>query len=255
MEQVCAKLKTSLILSSKCPKHSEYIKKYQSKNFLPSALSDLDISTFNEIKDCPDCDEIIKKIVNSCDAILKLSASIKDKLQANVTQGRDCPYVSLDRDKCCICKTMIREEIGVTSFLFSTNDPEKMGMKKKRFKELILCGNCSPLYDRPEKVRCLMCEAHAPNYSWIRINRLGGSQEFYITCSVECQEKYYDFIIRRCFICTGKGNFRCGRCNQALYCSKMCQKKDWNYHKNDCNNCIMIKDTPKEFTFKDDAPE
>jgi len=39
-----------------------------------------------------------------------------------------------------------------------------------------------------------------------------------------------------CNICGSKETFLCGGCNQAHYCSKECQKKDWPIHRQTCAN-------------------
>jgi len=42
---------------------------------------------------------------------------------------------------------------------------------------------------------------------------------------------------KQCFIC-GENNLplkKCSRCRIAVYCSVECQKKDWMWHKLNCN--------------------
>ena len=44
---------------------------------------------------------------------------------------------------------------------------------------------------------------------------------------------------KRCDVCNGsKLNhklFKCNRCKNRYYCSKQCQKNDWNDHRNKCH--------------------
>ena len=39
-----------------------------------------------------------------------------------------------------------------------------------------------------------------------------------------------------CFMCHQPAHKRCKKCNNALYCSTECQKKDWSLHRTLCNN-------------------
>eukprot|EP01130_Rhizamoeba_saxonica_P004753 TRINITY_DN1928_c0_g2_i1.p1 TRINITY_DN1928_c0_g2~~TRINITY_DN1928_c0_g2_i1.p1 ORF type:complete len:194 (+),score=49.22 TRINITY_DN1928_c0_g2_i1:32-613(+) len=45
--------------------------------------------------------------------------------------------------------------------------------------------------------------------------------------------------------CTNTGDSKCGRCKQARYCSKACQKLDWPKHKQSCGNDVGLFHTSK----------
>jgi len=38
-----------------------------------------------------------------------------------------------------------------------------------------------------------------------------------------------------CKVCNNDALFKCSKCNISMYCSRECQIKDWNLHKNECN--------------------
>ena len=37
-----------------------------------------------------------------------------------------------------------------------------------------------------------------------------------------------------CKVCSKKSRFKCDQCGKIAYCSRECQFKDWNRHKNNC---------------------
>jgi len=39
----------------------------------------------------------------------------------------------------------------------------------------------------------------------------------------------------KCDYCHKDAIGYCGKCKKIYYCSKKCQKRQWNYHKDDCN--------------------
>lgn len=39
---------------------------------------------------------------------------------------------------------------------------------------------------------------------------------------------------KKCFTCGLKGKHYCANCNQAMYCSKECQRSNWKEHKKTC---------------------
>lgn len=47
---------------------------------------------------------------------------------------------------------------------------------------------------------------------------------------------------KKCFSCGTDGNttpsplLRCGKCHTALYCDRLCQRKDWKKHKKTCGS-------------------
>ena len=62
-----------------------------------------------------------------------------------------------------------------------------------------------------------------------------------------------------CKLCGRKGEYKCSKCLKVIYCSRECQFKDWNNHKNNCksfNNNSKKKHSPislkKNVKFEDD---
>ena len=53
------------------------------------------------------------------------------------------------------------------------------------------------------------------------------------------QKKY------NCKVCGRKGDYFCNQCGKVAYCSRECQFKDWNNHKNNCNNYPMNRKKKK----------
>ncbi len=37
-----------------------------------------------------------------------------------------------------------------------------------------------------------------------------------------------------CRVCSKKARIKCDQCGKVSYCSRECQFKDWNIHKNNC---------------------
>ncbi|KAI0129928.1 hypothetical protein BJ170DRAFT_720002 [Xylariales sp. AK1849] len=50
-------------------------------------------------------------------------------------------------------------------------------------------------------------------------------------------------VRNRCIVCDKPGKDRCGKCNEARYCSRECQVKDWSYHKVLCKNFSSFTDS------------
>jgi hypothetical protein len=46
--------------------------------------------------------------------------------------------------------------------------------------------------------------------------------------------------------CDNDANLRCSRCKRSWYCSVVCQKRDWKFHKD--NVCIKKEATPTTTT-------
>ena len=42
--------------------------------------------------------------------------------------------------------------------------------------------------------------------------------------------------VEPCFVCGGKSKNRCSRCGKVWYCTVLCQKSHWDYHKKTCSS-------------------
>ena len=53
---------------------------------------------------------------------------------------------------------------------------------------------------------------------------------------VKCETNYYAQLGDYCHRCGTSGTkmFRCSRCKAVKFCSRVCQKKNWKHHKNEC---------------------
>ena len=56
------------------------------------------------------------------------------------------------------------------------------------------------------------------------------------TIPAQCETTYYDELGEYCHRCGTSGTkmFHCSRCKVVTFCSRVCRKKNWKYHKNEC---------------------
>lgn len=53
----------------------------------------------------------------------------------------------------------------------------------------------------------------------------------------QCEATYYQQLGDHCHRCGTSGTkmFRCSQCKAVKFCSRVCQKKNWKFHKNECS--------------------
>jgi hypothetical protein len=110
----------------------------------------------------------------------------------------------------------------------------------------IVESSCEKCFDGENMVRiggCVKCDKPANTLFSVYVDVVGETRELIImNCSKECMKascKLYRKELDALTTCSYCGNMeekmpKCGGCGKNYYCSKVCQKKDWPIHKDEC---------------------
>ncbi|RIA79565.1 hypothetical protein C1645_840398 [Glomus cerebriforme] len=106
--------------------------------------------------------------------------------------------------------------------------------------------NCK-LCQKPSTSRCakchqiFYCSRECQKEDWNEHKKSCGNSPV-VKNNETIDENFRKFpIMNDCKVCQKPSTSKCAKCHQIFYCSRECQKEDWNEHKKSCGNSPVIK--------------
>jgi MYND finger len=140
---------------------------------------------------------------------------------------------------CCVCKNLLSpHQDDFTTLVFKNKD----GNETVKY----VCVKCEIVFDESYKeIFCHVCGnlPNGPIYDLVINFENFTSRVVIVACSEKCKkislkssrkEEHLELNIKCVCGKIDKKQKKCGNCKSVYYCSRECQKNDWNNHKHKC---------------------